>query len=173
VKRRRRRPLGAISLVFAGFVTLVLLTQLSAYEFALDVPRGYVGRATELVGVRDVALSLALSAAAFGLIFACVVLIITRKMVMSEVDIYRVTGLAPSSALGKVLQAHSARPVAWVLGAAVLTSLIDLDLGLNAFLPLGLATSFVALLLAWLVLLTYRTFSLGDAGDVARRGRTG
>ena len=157
---RRRRPLRAVSLVFAGFVTLVLLSQLSAHFFAEAIPKNLVAKdEAVLSSIQQTSTELAFAASALGLIFAGAVLIITRQRVAADVDVYRATGLPSSSAYLRLLRSHSARPLGWVAGAAAATALVDIYFGLNALIPIGLGVSFAALLLVWLAFLTSVSFS--------------
>ena len=39
-----RRPLRAVSMVFAGFVTLAVLSQLSAHFFASSIPKNLLAK---------------------------------------------------------------------------------------------------------------------------------
>jgi hypothetical protein len=157
---RRRRPLRALSLVFAGFVTLVLLSQLSAHFFAEAIPRSLLLKdAAVISSIQRTATELALAAAALGLVFGGAVLMITRQRVAADVDVYRATGLPSSSAFLRLLRSHSATPLAWVGGAAAVTALVDVHYGLNALFPIGLAVSFAALLVVWLAFLTSVSFS--------------
>ncbi len=169
---RRRRPLRAVSLVFAGFVTLVLLSQLSAYFFAQAIPKHLLAKnAAELLQIQRTSTELAFAAAAMGLIFSGAVLLITRSRVAADVDIYRATGLPLSSAFLRLLRSHSVVPLEWVTGAAAVTALIDLDYGLNALIPMGLAVAFATLLVVWLAFLTSVSFSQkGVEGRSARAG---
>lgn len=157
---RRRRPLRALSFVFAGFVALVLLSQLSAHFFAAAIPRNLLLKdAPAISSIQRTSTELALAAAALGLVFGGAVLLITRQRVAADVDVYRATGLPFSSAFLRLLRSHSATPLAWVAGAAAVTALVDIDFGLDALLPIGLAVSFAALLVAWLAFLTSASFS--------------
>ena len=160
---RRRRPLRAVSLVFAGFVTLVLLSQLSAHFFAAAIPKHLLSKnAAVLLSIQQTSTELAFAASALGLVFAGAVLIITRQMIAADVDIYRATGLPSSSAFVRLVRSHSVGPLVWVAGAAAVTALVDVDFGLNALIPIGLAVSFALLLLFWLAFLTSASFSQKD-----------
>ena len=169
---RRRRPLRAVSLVFAGFVTLVLLSQLSAYYFAQAIPKHLLLKNAEvLLQIQKTSTELAFAAGAMGLIFSGAVLLITRSRVAADVDIYRATGLPLSSTFIRLLRSHSVVPLEWVTEAAAVTALIDLDFGLNALIPIGLAMAFAALLVVWLGFLTSVSFSQkGFEGRSARAG---
>jgi hypothetical protein len=157
---RRRRPLRAVSLVFVGFVTLILLSQLSAHYFATAIPRSMMAKNEALLAsIRATSTDLALASGALGLVFAVAVLEITREVVASDADIYRAAGLPETSTYLRLLRSHSAGPVAWVALTAVLTSVIDTGLGLSALLPIALAALFVALLVGWLWFLTTASFS--------------
>jgi len=157
---RRHRPLRAVSLVFAGFVTLVLLSQLSAHFFAEAIPKHLlVKNAAVIASIEQTSTELAFAAAALGLVFAGAVLLITRQKVAADVDTYRATGLPLSSAYLRLLRSHSVAPLAWVAGAAALTALVDIDFGLDALFPIGLAVSFAALLVIWLAFLSSLSFS--------------
>jgi hypothetical protein len=156
----RRRPLRSVSLVFGGFVALVLLSQLSAHFFAEAIPKHLVSEnEAVLTGIQQTSTELAYAAAALGLVFAGAVLIITRQRVAADVDIYRATGLPSFSAFLRVLRSHSVHPLEWVAAAGVATALVDVEFGLNALLPIGLALSFAVLLVAWLAFLTSVSFS--------------
>jgi hypothetical protein len=157
---RRHRPLRAVSLVFAGFVALVLLSQLSAHFFAEAIPKHLlVQKAAAISGIQQTSTELAVAAAALGLLFVGAVLVITRQKVAADVDVYRANGLPFSSAFLRLLRSHSVAPLAWVAGAAAVTALVDVDFGLNALFPIGLAVSFACLLVAWLAFLTSVSFS--------------
>jgi hypothetical protein len=157
---RRHRPLRSVSLVFAGFVTLVLLSQLSAHFFAEAIPKHLLAaNAAVIASIQQTSTELAFAAAALGLVFAGAVLLITRQKVAADVDTYRATGLPLSSAFLRLLRSHSVAPLAWVAGAAAVTALVDIDFGLNALFPIGLAVSFAALLVVWLAFLTSLSFS--------------
>jgi uncharacterized membrane protein len=156
----RHRPLRAVSLVFAGFVTLVLLSQLSAHFFAEAIPKHLqTQNAAVISSIQQTSTDLAFAAAALGLVFAGAVLLITRQRVAADVDVYRATGLPSSSAFLRLLRSHSVAPLAWVAGAAAATALVDVDFGLNALFPIGLAVSFACLLVAWLAFVTSASFS--------------
>jgi hypothetical protein len=157
---RRHRPLRAVSLVFAGFVTLVLLSQLSAHFFAEAIPKHLLTQnAATISSIQQTSTELAFAAAALGLVFGGAVLLITRQRVAADVDVYRATGLPSSSAFLRLLRTHSVAPLAWVAGAAAVTALVDVDFGLNALFPIGLAVSFACLLVAWLAFVTSVSFS--------------
>lgn len=157
---RRRRPLRGVSLVFAGFVTIVVLSQLSAHFFASAIPQHLLAKESAVIsGVQQTSTELALGAAALGLVFAGAVLLITRPLVAADIDVYRAAGLPSSSAFFRVLRSHSAAPLAWVAGAAAVTALVDVEFGLDAYYPIGLAVCFAVLLVAWLAALTSTSFS--------------
>ena len=157
---RRHRPLRAVSLVFAGFVTLVLLSQLSAHFFAEAIPKHLLTQnAAVISSIQQTSTELAFAAAALGLVFGGAVLLITRQKVAADVDVYRATGLPSSSAFLRLLRTHSVAPLAWVAGVAAATALVDVDFGLNALFPIGLAVSFACLLVAWLAFVTSVSFS--------------
>ena len=146
--------------MFAGFVTLVLLSQLSAHFFAEAIPKHLlVKNAAVIASIEQTSTELAFAAAALGLVFAGAVLLITRQKVAADVDTYRATGLPLSSAYLRLLRSHSVAPLAWVAGAAALTALVDIDFGLDALFPIGLAVSFAALLVIWLAFLSSLSFS--------------
>jgi len=157
---RRRRPLRAVSLVFAGFVTLVLLSQLSAHFFATAIPKHLLVKdEAALLSIQQTSTDLAYAASALGLVFAGAVLIITRQKIAADVDIYRATGLPSSGAFLRLLRSHSAGPLGWVAGTAAVTALVDLYFGLDALIPISLGVSFAVLLLVWLAFLTSVSFS--------------
>lgn len=163
----------AVSFVFIGFVTLVLLSQLSAHFFAEGVPsHNLVQNAALLSSMRQTSTELAYSAAALGLVFAVAVLVITRQKVSADVDIYKASGLPAGSAFLRLLRSHSVRPLEWVAGAAVVTAAIDAEFGLDSLLPVGLAFAFGALLVVWLAFLTSSGFSKRDFQPWSG-GRTG
>jgi hypothetical protein len=169
---RRRRPLRAVSLVFAGFVTLVLLSQLSAYFFAKAIPKRLLTKeATVLLQIQATSTELAFAAAGLGLVFAGAVLLITRSRVAADVDIYRATGLPLSAAYLRLLRSHSVVPLGWVTAAAAVTAVVDLEYGLNTLVPIGLAAAFAALLVAWLAFIASASFSQRGVGG--RSERTG
>lgn len=157
---RRHRPLRAVSLVFAGFVTLVLLSQLSSHFFAQSIPERLQAKNAALISsIQQTSTELAFAAAGLGLAFGVAVLLITKQKVAADVEIYRATGLPLSAAFRRLLRSHSAAPLAWVAAAAAATALVDVDFGLDALLPVGLALSFAGLLVVWLAFLTTASFS--------------
>lgn len=150
-------------MVFAGFVALVLLSQLSVHFFSQAIPKHLLGKnAAVISSIQQTSTELAYVASALGLVFAGAVLIITRQRVAADVDIYRATGLPSSSAFLRLLRSHSARPLGWVAAAAAVTALVDVEFGLNALLPIGLGIAFAALLVGWLAFLTSVSFSHKD-----------
>ena len=152
-------------MVFAGFVTLVLLSQLSAHFFAEAIPRSLLLKDSEVISsIRRTSTELALAAAALGLVFGGAVLLIARQKVAADVDVYRATGLPSSSAFLRLLRSHSAAPLAWVAVAAAVTTLVDIYFGLNALFPIGLAVSFATMLVVWLAFLTSVSFSRKGLG---------
>ena len=156
----RRRPLRSVSIVFAGFVTLVVLSQLSAHFFSAGIPKRLLADdAAVISGIQQTSTQLAYAAAVLGVVFAVGVLLITRQKVAADVDTYRAAGLQPGSALLRLLRSHSLAPLAWVAGTAAVTAFVDLDFGLNALFPIGLAAAFAALLVGWLGLLTSLSFA--------------
>lgn len=159
--------------MFAGFVTLVLLSQLSAHFFAEAIPKNLAAKDEAVISsIQQTSTELAFAAAALGLVFAAAVLLITRGKVAADVDVYRANGLPSSSAFFRLLGSHSVAPLAWVAGAAAVTALVDVDFGLDALLPIGLAVSFAGLLVFWLAFLTAVSFSRkGFQGTSG--GRTG
>lgn len=160
---RRRRPLRAVSMVFAGFVTLVLLSQLSVHFFSQAIPRDLVAQNQAVISsIQQTSTNLAYAASALGLVFAGGVLLITRQRVAADVDIYRAAGLPSSSAFLRLLGSHSVRPLEWVTGLAAAAALVDAEFGLNALLPVGLGLAFAALVVAWLAFLTSVSFSHKD-----------
>jgi hypothetical protein len=170
---RRRRPLRAVSLVFAGFVTLVLLSQLSAHFFAAAIPKHLLTEnEAVLSSIQQTSTEMAYAASALGLVFAGAVLVITRQRVSTDVDVYRATGLPSSSAFLRLLRSHSVVPLEWVAVAAAVTSLVDVFFGLDALVPIGLAASFAVLLVAWLAFLTSVSFSQRGFEGTSE-GRTG
>jgi len=168
---RRPRPLDAVSLVFAGFIFLVLLSQLSAHVLAQAVLTYQPSGSAVLSQVKSISVVLAVSAGALGLAFGGAVFLITRRKLVMEIDIYRSTGLPASSTLRLILRYHPVRPLAWLAGAAAIAIVVDTAFGLDALIPLYLAACFVALLLGWVVFLTFRMF--GRRGFHEGRGRVG
>jgi hypothetical protein len=168
---RRPRPLDAVSIVFAGFIFLVLLSQLSAHVLAQAVlvyePKG----SPALTEVQNISATLAVSAGALGLAFGAAVLIMTRKKLTLEIDVYRANGLPASSAVRLMLYYHPVRPLGWLLGAAAIAIAADALFGLDSRVPFYLAACFAALLLGWVVLLTFRMFA--SRGFKEGRGRVG
>ena len=157
---RRRRPLRAVSVVFAGFVTLVLLSQLSAHFFAEAIPKHLLAKnEAVLAGIQHTSTELALASGALGLVFAGAVLVITRKTVAADVDIYRATGLPLSSGVPPFAQVSFARPVGMGGRGGRGDRPRRPDFGLDTIIPLGLAVSFAILLVAWLAFLTSASFS--------------
>jgi hypothetical protein len=170
---RRRRPLRAVSVVFAGFVTLVLLSQLSAHFFAAAIPKHLITKnEAVLSSIQQTSTDLAFAASALGLVFAGGVLVITRQKVAADVDVYRATGLQSSSAFLRLLMSHSVVPLEWVAVAAAATALVDFAFGLDVLIPIGLAASFAVLLITWLAFLTSMSFSQ-KSFEGRSRGRAG
>jgi len=167
----RPRPLNAVSIVFAGFIFLVLLSQLSAHVLAQAVLSYQPSGSAVLTQVKTISVVLAVSAGALGLVFGGAVFLITRTKLVMEIDIYRATGLPASSTLRLMLNYHPVRPLAWLAGAAAIGIVVDSAFGLDARIPLFLAVSYVALLLGWIVFLTLRMF--GHRGFREGRGRVG
>jgi hypothetical protein len=168
---RRPRPLDAVSVVFAGFIFLVLLSQLSAQVLAQAVLSYQPKGSPALAQVQNISVILAVSAAALGLAFGAGVLLITRKRLTIEIDVYRANGLPAVSALRLMLNYHPVRPLGWLVGAAASAVVADSVFGLDAMIPLYLAACFAALLLGWVVFLTFRMF--GRRGFEEGRGRVG
>ncbi|MDA4137261.1 MAG: hypothetical protein OK449_09745 [Thaumarchaeota archaeon] len=168
---RRPRPLDAVSIVFAGFIFLVMLSQLSAKVLGEAVLSYHPEGSAVLAQVQSISEILAVSAAALGLAFGSAVLIITRKKLAVEIDVYRANGLPFGSALRLMLSYHPVRPMAWLLGAAAFAVAADSVLGLDARVPLYLVLCYVTLLIGWVALLTFRMFS--SRGFKEGRGRVG
>lgn len=157
---RRRRPLRAVSLVFVGFVTLAVLSQLSSHFFASAIPKHLLSKnEAVLASIQRTSTELALGASGLALVFACAVLVITRARVSSDLDVYRAAGLPSSSAFLRLVSSQSLVPLGWVAAAAAGASLVDFSFGLDAAIPIGLGLSFVALVVAWLAFLTLASFS--------------
>jgi len=115
---------------------------------------------------------LAYSAGAMGLVFTSAILIITRGRLDSELRVYKVTGLPVSSALRLILTSHPLVPLAWLAATGAVSALVDVYLGLDAALPVGLALAFAALLIAWLVFVTLQGFVKKDL-EPGMKGRVG
>ncbi|MGH9920448.1 MAG: hypothetical protein ACRD6W_16460, partial [Nitrososphaerales archaeon] len=128
--------------------------------------------AAVISSIQQTSTDLAFAAAALGLVFAGAILLITRQRVTADVDVYRATGLPSYSAFLRLLRSHSLAPLAWVAGAAAATALVDVDFGLDALFPIGLAVSFACLLVAWLAFVTSVSFSRRGFED-GSRGRVG
>jgi hypothetical protein len=124
-----------------------------------------------LTQAKSISVVLAESAAVLGIAFGSAVLLITRSKLVVEIDIYRATGLPAGSALRLMLAYHPVRPVAWLMGAAAIAVAVDSVFGLDAIIPLYLAACFLALLLGWVVFLTFSMF--GRRGFKEGRGRVG
>lgn len=168
---RRPRPLDSVSIVFAGFIFLVLLSQLSAHVLGQAILSYHPQGNADLAEVQSVSVTLAVSAAVLGLAFGSAVLLISRKKLSVEIDVYRANGLPLDSAMRLMLEYHPVRPLAWLAGAAAVAVGCDLLFGLNAQIPLGLAVCFATLIVGWVVFLTVRMF--GERGFRERRGRIG
>lgn len=155
---RRPRPLDSVSIVFAGFIFLVLLSQLSAHVLAQAVVV-YEGTGSAILAkTRSLSVVLAVSAAILGLAFGAGVLLITQKKLVAEIDVYRANGLPLGSALGLMMEYHPVRPLMWLAGAAAAGVAGDWFFGLDAAIPLDLAACFAILLTGWVVLLTVYMF---------------
>jgi hypothetical protein len=157
--------------VFAGFIFLVLVSQLSAHVLAQAVLAYHPKGSAVLTEAQNISTILAVSAGALGLAFGGGVLLITKKKLALEVDVYRATGLPVGSAIRLMLTYHPPRPLAWLAGAAAIATGVDASFGLDALIPLELAACFLVLLLGWVVLLTVRSF--GGRGFKEGRGRVG
>ena len=96
---------------------------------------------------------------------------ITRRKLTQEIDVYRANGLPAASALRLMLAYHPVRPLAWLIGSAVIAAAADEIFGLDASIPLYLAVCFAALLLGWVVFLNFQMF--GRRGFREERGRVG
>lgn len=168
---RRPRPLDATSIVFGGFILLVLLSQLSAHVLAeaLIVYQG--SGSVALAKMRSLSVVLAASAAVLGVAFGTGVLLITRKKLVAEIDVYRANGLPLTSALSMMISYHPVRPLLWLAGATTVGVAGDALFGLSVTIPLDLAASFAALLMGWVVLLTVYMFGhRGFREDKAKVG---
>lgn len=168
----RRRPLGVLSLVFAGFILLVLVSQLSSHLYSQAVLTYYPNDTTSVGQVQRASTVLAYTSAALGLVFSSAVLFIAGRGLDSEIRVYNMTGLPLSSVLRIVLRSYSLRPLVWAAVAGAVAGLVDAWAGLNAIVPILLAGAFSTLLLFWLVSFTFvRSSNLGvvEGG----RGRAG
>lgn len=122
--------------------------------------------------MKNASVLLAYSAGVLGFVFSGAVLFITRDRLDSELRVYKITGLPVTSALRLMLVSHPIVPLSWALIAGAISGLVDIYLGLDAALPVGLAAAFVSLLVGWLVFITFQRFSSRDT-ETGRRGRTG
>lgn len=165
-----RRPLDALALVFAGFVLLALVSQLSAHVLGLAILAYYPKGNSDLANVQEVSGALAISAGALGLLFGVSILFVTSKAIAREVDVYIASGLPVSSSLRLILSYHPIRPTAWVVGAAACAAVVDALVGLSVAVPLLLAASFIGLLFAWLGATTFRTYTRSDFRNTGRSG---
>jgi hypothetical protein len=126
---------------------------------------------SDLAKVRSLSVILAVSAAGLGLAFSGAVLLITQRKLTVEIDVYRANGLPLGSALNLMVAYHPVRPLLWLAGATVVAVAGDSIFGLDALIPLYLAAGFAALILGWIVLLTFYMF--GRRGFKEGRGRVG
>ena len=124
----------------------------------------------DLSAVRSLSVTLAVSAGALGFAFGAAVLMITRKKLTFELDVYRANGLPFTSALSMMVRYHPLRPLLWLLCTAAVAIGGDLAFGLDYLIPLYLAALFAALLLGWMVSLTGYVFSERGFRKVARVG---
>jgi predicted branched-subunit amino acid permease len=153
-------------------VFLVLISQVSWHLLAQAV-LFYNPKASEsLLGTQNASALLAYSAGGLGFMFSGAVLVITRGRLDSELRVYKVTGLPMRSALRLILVSHPVVPLAWAVIAGAVAGLVDVSLGLDAALPVGLAVAFAALLLGWLVFVTFQRFSRRGL-EPGRKGRVG
>lgn len=166
------RPLGALSIVFGGFILLVLISQLSYHLLAQAILAYPESGAGNLPAVEHDSSVLAYSAAALGIVFSGAVLFMTKGRLDSELRIYKLTGLPARSALRIVLASHPVVPLVWALATGAAAWLVDSALGLDAEVPAALALIFAALVLAWVAGLTIWRFSQREIGRGAR-GRVG
>lgn len=166
---RRRRPLGAVILVFVGFLTLVVLAQASVHFFSAAIPHDLKARnEAVLAGIERTSSELAVAASALGLVFAGAVMVITRPVIASDLDVYRATGLPLPSAYARLLRSHSLGPLGWIAAAASAAVLVDRELGLDALVPIGLAACFAILIFAWLGFVASASFSGRAVGGGSR-----
>ena len=124
----------------------------------------------DLSAVRSLSITLALSAGGLGIAFGAAVLMITRKRLALELDVYRANGLPFSSALNMMLRYHPVRPMLWLTCTVAVAAAGDLAMGLNYLVPLYLGSLFAGLLLGWIVTLTRYVFSERGFRKVARIG---
>jgi hypothetical protein len=149
----------------------VLLSQLSAHVLGQAILSYHPQGDADLAEVQSVSVTLAVSAAVLGLAFGSAVLLISRKKLSVEIDVYRANGLPLGLAIRQMISYHPVRPLAWLVGTAALAAACDVLFGLDALIPLYLAAGFAALLVGWVVFLTVRMF--GERGFKEGRGRVG
>jgi hypothetical protein len=167
-----RRPFSALSILYGGFVFLVLVSQLSGRLLMTALTAYGAGGGSEGAGVQRESTDLAYSAAVLGLVFSAAVIFTVRNRLDPELRVYRATGLPLRSVLRLILSSHPVIPVSSALVIGTLAGLTDLLIGLNPAVPAGLALAFVGILLGWLVFHTVTRFSRQDA-DRGRSGRVG
>jgi hypothetical protein len=167
-----RKPLNSVAVVFAGFILLALISQLSSHVLGEAIltyhPKGTAG----LVMVQQLSTLLAVSASALGLVFSGAAFFITRKRLGAEAAVYIAAGLPLRSIVRLLISCHSPHPLRWAMVAALAAIVVDAVLGLAVVIPIGLAVSFVLLLFGGLTAVALWSFFRG--GQRARTGeRTG
>ncbi len=166
----RRSPLGSLSLLYSGFVLLVLVSQLSGHLLANAVTAyGATGAQLHSIGLQST--DLAYAASALGLAFSVAVILTVRKRLDPELGVYRASGLPARSALRLVLTSHPVIPVASALATGAVAWAVDLSLGLDGAIPALLALVFASTLVLWLTGQTLASFSKSGPGET-RRGRS-
>lgn len=157
----RTRTLRSLSLLYVGFLLLVLISQLSGRLLEQALASSSAVSVQQMARITSETTDLAYSASAIGLAFSFAVIFTLRRRLDVELDVYVATGLPSTSALLLMLRSHPLVPAASALvtgGVAVLIDEID---GLDILIPLGLAFAFVATLFAWLTLDTLSRYSAG------------
>jgi hypothetical protein len=163
-----RKPLNSVAIVFAGFILLALISQLSSHVLGQAILSYHPAGTAGLVMVQHLSTVLAVSASGLGLMFSGAALFITRKRLGGEAANYMAAGLPPRSVFRLLILYHSLHPLRWAAATAVVAVLADVALGLAVAIPLGLAIGFVILLFGWLTCVTLWTFSRGGPLTKAR-----
>lgn len=166
----RSSPLGSLSVLYVGFILLVLLSQLSGRLLSDALGSYGTGTAAQIASIQGVSTDLAYAASAVGLAFTLAVLLTVRSRVDPEITVYKKTGLPAPSALRLMLLSHPILPAASALAAGAVAWSVDSLLGLDGTPPAFLAIAFAGVVYLWLTVETLASFSRGTEGG---RGRTG
>lgn len=168
----RTRTLRSLSLLYVGFVLLVLIAQLSGHLLEEALSYYNAASALEIAKITNETANLAYSASAVGLAFGLAVIFTVRRRLDVELGVYVAAGLPSASAVLLIIRSHSFVPAASALATGAVAGLIDSLEGLDPLIPVGLSLAFLVMLLAWLTLETFARYSAGRIAPSAA-GRVG